>query len=385
MPLQSLSRPSQVSALGCTFWLQTIAPAVHAVVPVAQTPSCRCRRQRRRRGCRRRPCRRSRCRGRRRSRRSGCTLVADDARRDARGGAGRADARRPCCTAGRRPGCPRRRRRCSRCRRRRRSRRSAARSGCRRPRRWCTPWCPGCTTPSWPVVQTSAAAGVAVVDDAVAVVVEAVAGLAPRAARSGCRRRAAGAGQSCPRRRRPGCRWCRRRRRRGCRRRWRRCSRCPCRRRSRRRGQRVARRWAGRSAQKGTVWAHSPMPHVVVAEAVVDRAVAVVVLAVAGLGAGLARGAVWTLPPTQLGTVFGHSPTPQTEVPRPSSTLAVAVVVLAVAGLGRRQRSRRSQAPHWPPTQSLRAALALADVERRRASRCSSPASRRRCSCSPRR
>ncbi len=38
MPLQSLSLPSQVSALGCTFWLQTMAPFVHAVVPGWHTP-----------------------------------------------------------------------------------------------------------------------------------------------------------------------------------------------------------------------------------------------------------------------------------------------------------------------------------------------------------
>jgi hypothetical protein len=37
-PLQSLSLPSHTSALDCTFWLQWRAPAVHAVVPAAQTP-----------------------------------------------------------------------------------------------------------------------------------------------------------------------------------------------------------------------------------------------------------------------------------------------------------------------------------------------------------
>src|SRR5947207_3002880 len=37
-PSQSLSRPSHTSGLGCTFWLQTIAPFVHAVVPAAHTP-----------------------------------------------------------------------------------------------------------------------------------------------------------------------------------------------------------------------------------------------------------------------------------------------------------------------------------------------------------
>ncbi len=38
-PSQSLSRPSQISADGCTFWLQTIPPLLQAVVPAAQTPS----------------------------------------------------------------------------------------------------------------------------------------------------------------------------------------------------------------------------------------------------------------------------------------------------------------------------------------------------------
>src|SRR5439155_1184654 len=38
LPLQLLSLPSHVSALGCTFWLQTTAPPVHAVVPAAHTP-----------------------------------------------------------------------------------------------------------------------------------------------------------------------------------------------------------------------------------------------------------------------------------------------------------------------------------------------------------
>src|SRR5205807_21106 len=39
VPSQLLSRPSQASALGCVFWLQAIAPAVHAVRPVEHTPS----------------------------------------------------------------------------------------------------------------------------------------------------------------------------------------------------------------------------------------------------------------------------------------------------------------------------------------------------------
>src|SRR5213594_3270957 len=38
LPLQSLSSPSQTSAEDAVFWLQTIAPPVHAVVPAAQTP-----------------------------------------------------------------------------------------------------------------------------------------------------------------------------------------------------------------------------------------------------------------------------------------------------------------------------------------------------------
>ena len=37
-PLQSSSRPLHSSVLGLTLRLQTIAPAVHAVVPGAQTP-----------------------------------------------------------------------------------------------------------------------------------------------------------------------------------------------------------------------------------------------------------------------------------------------------------------------------------------------------------
>src|SRR5262245_51906555 len=37
-PLQSSSTPLQISVAGCTFWLQTIAPLVQAVVPAAQTP-----------------------------------------------------------------------------------------------------------------------------------------------------------------------------------------------------------------------------------------------------------------------------------------------------------------------------------------------------------
>src|SRR5439155_978974 len=39
LPLQLLSRPSQTSGLGATLRLQITAPAVHAVVPAAQTPS----------------------------------------------------------------------------------------------------------------------------------------------------------------------------------------------------------------------------------------------------------------------------------------------------------------------------------------------------------
>jgi hypothetical protein len=39
-PLQSLSSPSHASAVGLALRLQTTAPAVHAVVPAAQTPSC---------------------------------------------------------------------------------------------------------------------------------------------------------------------------------------------------------------------------------------------------------------------------------------------------------------------------------------------------------
>src|SRR4029077_13932786 len=38
-PLQSLSLPSQISTMGCTFWLQVMSPLVHAVVPAAHTPS----------------------------------------------------------------------------------------------------------------------------------------------------------------------------------------------------------------------------------------------------------------------------------------------------------------------------------------------------------
>src|SRR4051812_19305989 len=38
-PLQSSSRPLQISAAGWTFWLQTTAPLAQAVVPAAQIPS----------------------------------------------------------------------------------------------------------------------------------------------------------------------------------------------------------------------------------------------------------------------------------------------------------------------------------------------------------
>src|SRR5262249_51385801 len=37
-PLQSLSTPSHISGDGCTFWLHTSIPLVHALVPAAQTP-----------------------------------------------------------------------------------------------------------------------------------------------------------------------------------------------------------------------------------------------------------------------------------------------------------------------------------------------------------
>src|SRR6476619_6208760 len=39
VPLQSLSSPSQISVEAVWFWLQTRAPPAHAVVPAAQTPA----------------------------------------------------------------------------------------------------------------------------------------------------------------------------------------------------------------------------------------------------------------------------------------------------------------------------------------------------------
>src|SRR5687768_7813173 len=40
MPSQSLSNASHTSVVDCWFWLQTIPPMLHAVVPAAQMP-CR--------------------------------------------------------------------------------------------------------------------------------------------------------------------------------------------------------------------------------------------------------------------------------------------------------------------------------------------------------
>ena len=178
-PSQLLSRPSQTSVLGCLFWLHFTAPAVHAVVPAAQTPCL------------------------------------------------------PVLHAAPPPGLPLSTCRCSRCRGRRRSRRSGCGSGCRRSRRRCTPSCPP-RRRRLARVAADAAAGVAVVDRAVAVVVEAVAGLGDRLHVLVAGDRARRCTPWCPRRRRPACPCCRRGRRRGCRCRPRRCSRCRGRRRSRR-------------------------------------------------------------------------------------------------------------------------------------------------------
>ena len=331
---------------GCTFWLQAIAPPVHAVVPAVHTPACRCCTACRRRGCPRRRRRCSCCRCRRRSRPRAATfwLQAIAPPVHAVVPAEQAPSL-PVLQRRRRRGCRCRRRRCSRCRGRRRSRRRAARSGCSRPRPAVHAVVPAEHTPSLPVRAGDPAARVAVVDRRRRSRCRARRRLSAAGLTFWCRRSLPAVQPSCPRRRRRGCRCCRRRRRRGCRCRRRRCSRCRARRRSRAdglhvlvaddraagarrrargaharcrcsgaaagvavvdrrrrsrcRGRRRSRRWAARSGcrrsrRRCTRWCPRRTRPVcrcrrqaAAGVAVVDHAVAVVVEAVADLGRGL--------------------------------------------------------------------------------------------------